>query len=71
MILRAAAELGIDLGESVLIGDKASDITAGVSAGVGCNVLVGNPSAYSDRHAPTHIFASVRQVARWFATQPR
>lgn len=39
MILAAAEEFGLDLAASVLIGDKESDIEAGVAAGVGCNVL--------------------------------
>jgi D-glycero-D-manno-heptose 1,7-bisphosphate phosphatase len=40
MILRAAEELEIDLAESVLVGDKEADISAGISAGVGFTVLV-------------------------------
>ena len=39
MILRAAQEHGIDLSKSVLVGDKESDIQAGIAAGVGCNLL--------------------------------
>ena len=39
MILQAQRELNLDLEHSILIGDKASDIQAGVSAGVGCNIL--------------------------------
>lgn len=35
MIVRAAAELGLDLAGSVLIGDKNSDLEAGRAAGVG------------------------------------
>lgn len=35
MIRKAEKELGIDLENSVLFGDKASDILAGISAGVG------------------------------------
>jgi D-glycero-D-manno-heptose 1,7-bisphosphate phosphatase len=31
--------LNLDLESSVLIGDNVSDIQAGVSAGVGCNLL--------------------------------
>lgn len=37
MILQAAEEHGIDLAKSMLIGDKLSDMQAGVAAGVGCN----------------------------------
>lgn len=39
MILQARAELDLDLRSSVLIGDKASDIQAGIAAGVGMNLL--------------------------------
>ncbi|MDO5045687.1 D-glycero-alpha-D-manno-heptose-1,7-bisphosphate 7-phosphatase [Campylobacter sp.] len=37
MIIDAAHELGIDLANSIMIGDKDSDIMAGKSAGVGLN----------------------------------
>ena len=40
MILRAASELRIDLANSVLIGDKESDVTAGWSAGIPRNYLL-------------------------------
>ncbi len=39
LILRAAGEFGIDLARSVLVGDKETDIKAGIAAGVGYNVL--------------------------------
>jgi D-glycero-D-manno-heptose 1,7-bisphosphate phosphatase len=39
MILQAAAEFDIDVRRSVLVGDKETDILAGVAAGVGCNLL--------------------------------
>ena len=39
MILQAQAELDLDLASSVLIGDMASDIQAGIAAGVGRNLL--------------------------------
>lgn len=39
MILKAQRELGLSLEGSVLIGDKASDILAGITAGVGLNIL--------------------------------
>ena len=42
MILQAQRELNLDLERSILIGDKASDIQAGISAGVGCNLLFAN-----------------------------
>jgi len=39
MILQAKDEYNIDLANSVLVGDKMSDIQAGAAAGVGCNLL--------------------------------
>ncbi|MEG6512210.1 HAD family hydrolase [Desulforamulus ruminis] len=39
MILQAAEEFDIDLVRSVLVGDKETDILAGMTAGVGCNLL--------------------------------
>ena len=40
MILRAAQEFDVDLSRSVLVGDKETDIQAGISAGVGINLLI-------------------------------
>jgi D-glycero-D-manno-heptose 1,7-bisphosphate phosphatase len=39
MLRKARADLGLDLGASILVGDRASDIEAGWRAGVGANVL--------------------------------
>jgi D-glycero-D-manno-heptose 1,7-bisphosphate phosphatase len=39
MILQAQQELGLNLANSMLIGDKARDIQAGISAGLGLNIL--------------------------------
>ncbi len=38
LLLKAAAELGIDLSMSAMLGDKESDAEAGLSAGCGCNL---------------------------------
>ena len=40
MIYQARDEFNLDLGTSVLIGDKITDIQAGISAGVGKNILI-------------------------------
>lgn len=40
MILKAQKEFDIDLSQSILVGDKNSDIEAGIKAGVGMNYLV-------------------------------
>jgi D-glycero-D-manno-heptose 1,7-bisphosphate phosphatase len=39
MILQAAKEFDIDLAGSIMVGDKKSDMQAGVAAGVGCNLM--------------------------------
>jgi D-glycero-D-manno-heptose 1,7-bisphosphate phosphatase len=39
MLLQAAAEFDVDLAKSVLVGDKETDIQAGIAAGVACNLL--------------------------------
>ena len=48
MILQAAADLGLDLPASALIGDKPSDIAAAAAAGVGLRILVGAADAPDD-----------------------
>jgi D-glycero-D-manno-heptose 1,7-bisphosphate phosphatase len=40
MLLQAQRELQLDMASSILIGDKPSDIHAGIAAGVGRNVLL-------------------------------
>lgn len=40
MLLQAQSELGISLADSILIGDKLSDVEAGIAAGVGRNLLL-------------------------------
>jgi D-glycero-D-manno-heptose 1,7-bisphosphate phosphatase len=42
MLLQAQREFDLDLNSCVLIGDKSSDIEAGVSAGVGTNLYLSN-----------------------------
>jgi D-glycero-D-manno-heptose 1,7-bisphosphate phosphatase len=51
MILKAAAELNIDLARSYLIGDDAADIVAGHSAGVGTTVLIGTDNSVGSQLA--------------------
>jgi len=40
MILEAQQEFNIDLNKSILVGDKNSDIEAGINAGIGKNYLI-------------------------------
>lgn len=39
MLFQAREELDLDLSGSILIGDKPSDIQAGIAAGIGINLL--------------------------------
>ena len=41
MIHQAQQDMNLNLGNSILIGDKVSDIQAGIAAGVGLNILFG------------------------------
>lgn len=45
MILQAVKKFDVDVTQSVLVGDKASDVEAGVAAGIGCNLLLRAPGA--------------------------
>lgn len=42
MLLQAAHELGVDLSRSIMLGDKESDVAAGVSAGCALSLRGGN-----------------------------
>lgn len=48
MILQAKEEFDIDLTESILIGDKETDIEAGINAGLKINILVGKSHKYNE-----------------------
>lgn len=48
MLLRAAAELGLDLARSVIVGDAASDVAAGRAAGVRTIRLAATPDPDAD-----------------------
>lgn len=67
MILQASGELGIDLGQSILIGDKDTDIQAGRSAGVGHCLLVssGHTLKYEDRILADATVSSIDHAALW------
>jgi D-glycero-D-manno-heptose 1,7-bisphosphate phosphatase len=54
MILQAAADLGLDLAHSAIMGDTMSDIEAGAAAGIGLRVLLGSRPSRVGEGAPTH-----------------
>lgn len=65
MILRAQADLNIDLAASYLIGDKASDILAARAAGVGTAVLLGSgDNAIGTDSRPDFVVQSLGEATR-------
>jgi len=66
MILEAAREFGVDLAKSVLIGDKESDIQAGLAAGVGCNLLYCPGGKYGLANTPASFVIAHLQEAVFF-----
>lgn len=73
MILQAAGEFGVNLTRSVLVGDKETDIQAGIAAGVGCNLLYCPPNSghheYSAANAVIGDLAHVAAVLRGAVAQ--
>lgn len=62
MIHQAQWEMNLNLGSSILIGDKVSDVQAGIAAGVGLNILFApkQPSELSSLHY--HVIATLREA---------
>lgn len=63
MILQAAAEFDIDMGRSVLVGDKETDIVAGLAAGVGCNLLYRRGEEFGPSTASTVANSAIGRLA--------
>ena len=66
MIMEAARDYNLDLSGSVLIGDKSSDIEAGRSANVGCNILFQKILGEASHEGQTHIEISSLNLAKQF-----
>ena len=62
MIHQAQREMNLDLGSSILIGDKASDIQAGIAAGVGLNILFGPKQPSDLTGLPYQAIATLREA---------
>jgi D-glycero-D-manno-heptose 1,7-bisphosphate phosphatase len=54
MFLQAAADLDLDLGSCIIIGDKMSDICAAAAAGVDLRVLIGVQQSFVGGDVPSH-----------------
>ena len=72
MLLRAAAEMGLDLGASYVVGDHGKDLDAGravgatpilVRTGYGAGQLLWHAPSW--KHAPTHVADDLRGAVDW------
>jgi D-glycero-D-manno-heptose 1,7-bisphosphate phosphatase len=66
MIMDAARDYNLDLRRSVLIGDKGSDIEAGISSKVGCNIFFQQSSVVSSNVEKNYIEISSLNLAKNF-----
>lgn len=65
MILQAQIDLSLDLKRSVLIGDKASDIQAGVAAGVGTNLLFSSSCPTELKDVNCEVISSLNEAKHY------
>jgi histidinol-phosphate phosphatase family protein len=68
LLLRAAKDIGIDLGLSYMIGDNAKDVEAGKTAGcktVWIAVGPGNRKGKPQHESPEHIASSLYRAVEW------
>jgi D-glycero-D-manno-heptose 1,7-bisphosphate phosphatase len=71
LLLRAAADLGLDLAASVMVGDAASDIEAGRRAGCRTVLLrAAGETGGSDASGADHVAADLAAAADWILTTP-
>jgi D-glycero-D-manno-heptose 1,7-bisphosphate phosphatase len=70
MLLQAAADLGLDLGRSVCVGDKMRDIEAGRAAGIGTLVLFDPAAKKIGRRADYWIVPQLERVAGLLTQSP-
>lgn len=71
MLLRAAEQLGLDLGRSFMVGDRASDVEAGRSAGCRTIFVDRNYEAERPPEAPDHVCRGVGEAADWILSVTR
>ena len=63
MFVQAASDFGISLTDSVLIGDRMSDIEAAVAVGIRLRILLASPESGQPAQAPSHIVAANLEAA--------
>jgi D-glycero-D-manno-heptose 1,7-bisphosphate phosphatase len=62
MLLRARDDLGIDLANSVMIGDKSSDMLAAAAAGIGKKLLLASDEVCNEADAVCHSLAEIHAL---------
>jgi D-glycero-D-manno-heptose 1,7-bisphosphate phosphatase len=68
MILRAKKDLDLDISGSILVGDKVSDIKAGLAAGIGNNVLL-SPAPSGLTRDNVLEFSTLHCITSWLVNQ--
>lgn len=63
LFLTAARHLDIDLADSIMIGDKITDVEAGVAAGCQRNILLGGIKPGEGYSVATDLLAAARDIA--------
>lgn len=64
MLLDAASEFGIDLSRSIMIGDRASDVAAGLAAGC-VTVFIDHGYTETKPKNPTFVATSLSEATNW------
>jgi len=62
MILNAKTEFNIDLSESILVGDRNSDIEAGISAGIKSNFLINTGHKINENKFNVRILENLKEL---------
>jgi len=71
MLLEAAREIELDLKESFMVGDRASDIEAGAAAGCRTVFIDLGYTAESPPERPDKIVGSLCEAADWILSLPQ
>jgi len=71
MLLRAQADLDLDLASSILIGDSPSDVRAGNRAGIGTTILLRSGVANEDMQEAQYRSDSLEDIRYRFFPRPR
>ncbi len=65
MILDAQREFDLDLSQSILVGDKNSDIEAGINAGIESNILITTGHTIKSNSFNVQIIDNIIEIKKW------